>query len=80
MVQLLMGMIYAQRKFLCGNVIAQHQIQLIHIPVFAGNGRNGIVRLSLCFCEYKGRLIGIAAPHLQHMVTQLNEPVAVHTP
>ena len=35
-------------ELLSGNIIAQHQIQFKGIPNFSGNGRNGVVRLSVC--------------------------------
>ncbi len=47
MMKLLVRMKYTQRKFFRRNIIPQHQIQLVHISVPAGNRGDGIMRFSL---------------------------------
>ena len=61
-----MGMVYAQRELLSGNIIAQHQIQFKGIPNLSGNGRNGVVRLSVCLGKDKCVLIRISSPCFQN--------------
>ena len=64
MMQLLVGMINAQRMFFCGNIISENQIQLIGIAAFSGDGSNGIMRFSISFSKDKGGFIRIASPRL----------------
>ena len=68
-----MRMIYAQRIFLCRNIISQRQIKLKQIISFTGNGRNGIMRFSLCFRKHKGFLICISSPYLQNMRSKIDQ-------
>ena len=72
-VVLCMRMIYAQRIFLCSNIISQRQIKLKQIISFTGNGRNGIMRFSLCFRKHKGFLICISSPYLQNMRSKIDQ-------
>ena len=62
MVQLLMRVVNAQRELFCGDVISQHQIQLIHIPVLSCDRGNGIMWFSIGFGIHKSCLIGVASP------------------
>ena len=79
MVQLCMGVIYAKRVLLRCNVVAEYQIQFKFAVPFAGNGRDGIMRLPFRFSKNERRFIRIAPPFCQDFIRQLYEPVAVRT-
>ena len=76
-VQLRMGMIHAQRMLLGGDVVAQHQIQLIVVAALSGNGGDGVVGLSIRFRIDESRLIRVAAPFFQNHIRQGDDPIAV---
>ena len=70
-------MVYAQRVLLGGDVVPQHQIQLVvHAPA-AGNGGDGVVGFTMGLREDKGILIGIATPCGQYPVRQLHQLILV---
>ena len=76
-VQLRMGMIYAERMLLGGDVVAEHQIQLVIIAALSGDGGDGVVRLAVRLRIDEGRLIRVAAPFFQDHIRQSDDPVAV---
>ena len=71
MVLICMGMEHAHRMLLCGNVATQHQIQLIVFPFAAGNGGDGIMRLTIGESNDADAFVGIATPSLQNLVCQV---------
>ena len=72
-----MGMEYAQRMLLCGNIIAKNQIHLIVLSPAAGNGRDGIMGFPFGFRKDKGICIRITAPGLQDMVCQICDSLLI---
>ena len=74
-----MWMIDPKRELFCGNVIAQHQIQLIAGSIFTRDRRNGVVRLSICLRIDESCLIRITAPCSQHLLAQVNQAVRIFT-
>ena len=70
-------MIYAQRVFLGGDVVSQHQVKLVHIAVLAGNGSDGVVRLAVSFRKDESSLIGVASPLGKDNVCQLHKSACV---
>ena len=63
-------MVDTQRAFLCGNVVAQHQITLIGITAHSGNGSDGVVGRSIGFRKNERLRIAVAPPVLQHQIAR----------
>ncbi len=76
-VELPVGVIDSQGVLLGGNVVAQHQVQLVSFAPPPGDGGYGVVRLAAGLGEDKGLLVGIAPPCGEDFVRQLNEPLRV---
>ena len=76
-VQLGMGVEHAQRVFRRGDVVAQHQIQLVFAIPHAGNGGNGVVGLAVGLCKEEAALVGVAAPGGQDLVGQLHQTLII---
>ena len=78
-VQLGMGMVHAQRMLRGGDVIAQHQIQLILAVPHPGNGGDGVVGLVVGLGKDKAAFIGVAAPSSQQLIGQLHKACVICT-
>ena len=78
-VQLCMRMVHTQRMLRGGDVVAQHQIQLILAVPHPGNGGNGVVRLAVGLGKDKATLIGVAAPCGQQLIGQLHKARVILT-
>jgi len=72
-----MRMVDAQRKFLCGDVVAQSQVQLKRVVHHARNRRDGVVRFSICFGKDEGGLVGVSAPAGENVITQCNQSLFI---
>ena len=70
-----MGVIHAQRMFLCRNVVAQYQIQFKFIVPLSCNRRDRIVRLAFRLGKYKRLLVSVAPLRLQNYVRKSHQPV-----
>ena len=77
MMQFLMRVVDAKRKFLGGDVVAQDEIQLIVLSAPASDGRDGVVRLSVRLREDEHALVAVAAPVVQHPLGQVDHPFRV---
>ena len=78
-VQLCMGVVHAQRMLRGGDVIAQHQIQLILAVPHPGDGGTGVVGLAVGLGKDKAALVGVAAPCSQQLIGQLHKACIVGT-
>ena len=74
-----MGVIDAQGVLLSGQVVAQHQVQLIVLAAAAGNGGDGVVGLAVGLGQDQGLLVGVAAPGGEDVVGQVDEPLGIST-
>ena len=72
-----MGMVDAQRMLLGGDIVPEGQIQFIRIAHFSCNRGNRVVRFPVGAGEDKGIFIRVATPAVQHMGSQVNEPVLI---
>ena len=78
-VQFSMGMVHAQRMLRSGDVVAQHQIQLILAVPHPGDGGNGVVGLTIRLGKDKAAFIGVAAPGSQQLIGQLYKACVICT-
>ena len=72
-----MGMVDAQGMLLGGDIVPEHQVQLVVAAAAAGDGGDGAVGHAVGLGEDKGRLVGIAAPSGKDLIGQLHQPVLV---
>ena len=79
MMQLRMGVVYAERVFLCGDVIAKGQVKFKKFSASAGDGSDRIVRRSVCLSEDERALVRVAAPLIQDMLSQIYDPLRICT-
>ena len=63
-----MGMVHAHGMLLCGDVVPEHQVELIELPAHPGDGRNRVVRRPVGLAEDEGRLVRVASPGLQDVI------------
>ena len=77
--QLCMGVVHAQRMLRGGDVIAQHEIQLILAVPHPGYGGDGVVRLAVGLGKDKAALVGVAAPGSQQLIGQLHKARVILT-
>ena len=61
-VQLGMGVVHTQRMLRGGDVVTQHQVQLILAVPHPGNGGDGVVGFAIGLGKDKAAFIGVAAP------------------
>ena len=76
-VQLGMRVIEPQRMLLGGEVVAQHQVQLIALAAAAGNRGDGVVRLPIGLGKNHCFPVCIAAPGGQDAVGKIDQPLRV---
>ena len=74
-----MGMVHTQRMLRGGDVVAQHQVQLILAVPHPGDGRDGVVGLAIGLGEDKAALVGVAAPSSQQLIGQLHKACVIRT-
>ena len=74
-VELRVGVVETQRVLRRGQVVAQHQVQLIVLPPPAGDGGDGVVGLAVGLSQNHGALVGIAPPGGEDTVGQVHQPV-----
>ena len=77
--QLGMGVVHTQRMLRGGDVVAQHQIQLIFAVPHPGNRRDGVVGLAIRLGKDKAALVGVAAPSGQKLIGQLYKACIIRT-
>ena len=76
-VELGMGVVDAQGVLGGGDVVAEHQVQLVVAAPAAGDGGDGVVGLPIRLSENEGGLVGIAPPGAQDLVGQVDEALRV---
>ena len=72
-----MGVVDSQGMFLCGDVVAQNQIQLKPFPPSPGNGGDGVMGFSLCLGKDESGLVRIPPPSGKDFVRQLNKAAGI---
>ena len=72
-------MVDAQRMLPGSDIVAQCQVKLKDFPDLSCNRRDRIVRLSVRLRKDKCRFVRVAAPFVQYMVCQCDEPLFVLT-
>ena len=78
-VQLSMGVVHTQRVLRGGDVVAQHQVQLILAVPHPGDGGNGVVGLAVSLGKDKAALVSVAAPCSQQLIGKLHKACVVCT-
>ena len=78
-VQLCMGVVHTQRMLRGGDVVAQHQVQLILAVPHPGDGRDGVVGLAIGLGKDKAALVGVAAPSSQQLIGQFHKACVIRT-
>ncbi len=71
--------IYTERMLLCGDIVAQGEIQLIETVFPAGDRGDRVVRCALCLCEDESFFICVRTPFLQDMVSKLDDALCILT-
>ena len=64
---------HAQGELLGGDVVAQHQVQLVLALPLAGDGGDGVVRLAVGLGEDKGVGVRVSPPGGQDLVRQVHQ-------
>ena len=75
--KLRMGMIYAQRVLLCGDVVAQCEVQFVESILFPRDRGDRIVRHAVCLSEDKSIFVCVGAPCLQDVVGKVDDALCI---
>ena len=75
-----MGVVDPQRIFLRGDIVSQHQVQLIFPLPHPGDRGDGVVGLAVRLSEDESVLVRIAPPGGEDLVRQLHQPAVIFAP
>ena len=77
MMKLLMRVINAKRIFPGGDVVSKHKVKLISAVSHSCDRGDSVVRLAFSFSVNECRLVSVASPSFEYLVSKVNKSVFV---